>query len=158
MFENKAMSAIFGLIRKGVKSMKKILVAHDGSDAADKALLKAVEMAKVDGAAVTVISVVPNLCFTEIGVDCKTVNDLYRAEVEGLMEGVREILKDEGVSAEIVIVEGRPADEIADYAMSNHADLIVIGSTGKQSSEGVKLGSVSSSVVDNAVCSVLVVR
>ena len=87
--------------------MKKILVAHDGSDAADKALLQASAIAEKFGAKLTVISVVPNLCFTEIGVDCDTVNKLYRAEIEGAMEGIKELLKEKKIEAETVILEGK---------------------------------------------------
>jgi len=138
--------------------MKKILVAHDGSDAADKALMQASAIAHKFGAELTVISVVPNLCFTEIGVDCDTVNKLYRAEIEGAMEGAKDLLKEKGFEAETLILEGNPADIISDHAKSAGVDLIVVGSTGKQATERMMLGSVSSKVVANAPCSVLVIR
>lgn len=139
--------------------MKKILVAHDGSDAADKALLDAATIAEKFGAKLTVISVVPNLCFTEIGVDCDTVNKLYRAEIEGVMEGVKALLEKRKIEAEAIILEGRNAAEvIVDHARGMGMDLIVVGSTGKQATERAVFGSVSSKVAANAPCSVLVTR
>lgn len=139
--------------------MKKILVAHDGSDAADKALLQAAAIAEKFGAKLTVISVVPNLCFTEIGVDCDTVNKLYRAEIEGAMKGIKELLEEKKIEAETIILEGKkPADVIIDHAKGMNMDMIVVGSTGKQATERAILGSVSSRVVNNASCTVLVVR
>lgn len=138
--------------------MKNILVAHDGSDAADRALLKAAAIAQKFGSKLTIISVVPNLCFSEIGTDCDTVTKLYRAEVEGAMEGVKELLKENGIEAETIILEGSPADVIVDHAKDMGMSLIVVGSTGKQATERTILGSVSSKVVANAPCSVLVVR
>ena len=138
--------------------MKKILVAHDGSDAADKALLEAAGIAQKFGAGITVISAVPNLCFTEIGVDCDTVNKLYRSEIEGVMEGVRDLMQRKGIEAEAIILEGSPADIIVTHAKSMGTDLIVVGSTGKQATERAFLGSVSSRIVAHAPCSVLVVR
>lgn len=138
--------------------MKKVLVAHDGSDAADKAMLEAAGIAQKFGSKLTVISVVPNLCFSEIGADCDTVTRLYRAEIEGAMEGVEALLKEKGVEAEIIIIEGSPADVIVDHAKGMGMNLIVVGSTGKQATERTILGSVSSKVVANAPCSVLVVR
>lgn len=138
--------------------MKKILVAHDGSDAADKALLEAGTIAQKFGSKLTVISVVPNLCFSEIGADCDTVTKLYRAEIEGAMEGVRDLLREKRIEAETVIFEGNPADIIVDHAKGGGMDLIVVGSTGKQATKRTILGSVSSKVVANAPCSVLVVR
>ncbi|MEW6739155.1 MAG: universal stress protein [Nitrospirota bacterium] len=138
--------------------MKKILAAHDGSDAADRALLEAAAIAQKFGSKLTVISVVPNLCFSEIGTDCDTVTKLYRAEVEGAMEGVQTLLKEKGIEAETIVLEGSPADVIVDHAKGMGMGLIVVGSTGKQATERTILGSVSSKVVANAPCSVLVVR
>jgi len=138
--------------------MKKILVAHDGSDTADRALFKAAMIAQRFGANLTVISVIPNLCFTEIGTDCETVTQLYRAETEGAMEGVKDLLKEKGIEAETIVLEGSPADVIVDHARGMGMDLVVIGSTGKQATERTLLGSVSTKVAANAPCSVLVVR
>lgn len=138
--------------------MKKILVAHDGSDAADKAILEAASIAQKFGSKLTVVSVVPNLCFSEIGVDCDTITKLYRAEIEGAMEGVKEMLGEKGIEAETIILEGSPADVIVDHAKGMGMNLIVVGSKGKQATERTILGSVSSKVAANAPCSVLVVR
>jgi nucleotide-binding universal stress UspA family protein len=138
--------------------IKKILVAHDGSKAAEKSLLEAAVIAQKFGAELIIISVVPNLCFSEIGVDCDTVTRLYRAEIEGSMKGIKTLLGEKGITAETIILEGRPADMIIDYAKSKGMSLIVVGSSGKQATERTILGSVSSKVVTNAPCSVLVVR
>jgi nucleotide-binding universal stress UspA family protein len=139
-------------------AMKKILVAHDGSKASDKALLEAAAIAQKFGADLVIIAVVPNLCFSEIGVDCDTVTGLYRAEIQGSMKGVKALLHDKSITAETIILEGKPADMIVDYSKSKNISLIVVGASGKQASERVILGSVSSKVVANAPCSVLVVR
>lgn len=138
--------------------MKKILVAHDGSDASDRAMLEAASIAEKFGSSLTVVSVVPNLCFTEIGTDCETVMNLFRAEVSGIMEGVKDFLKEKAIDAQTLILEGSPADVIVDYAKDNSMDLIVVGSTGKDATQRTMLGSVSSKVALNAPCSVLIVR
>jgi nucleotide-binding universal stress UspA family protein len=138
--------------------MKKILVAHDGSDHADRALLEAAALARASAAPLTVISVVPNLCFSEIGIDCDTVTKLYRAEIEGAMEGVKTLLAEKGIAAETIVLEGNPADVICDHAGGMGFDLVVVGSRGKQATERTIIGSVSSRVVACAPCSVLVVR
>ncbi len=138
--------------------MKKILVCHDGSDAADKALMEAISISGLYGATLTILSVVPNLCFTEIGVDCDTVGKLYRAEIEGGMEGINSVLQKKAVKAETIILEGNPADVIVDHARGMGVDLVVVGSTGKQATARTIIGSVTSRVVANAPCSVLVVK
>jgi nucleotide-binding universal stress UspA family protein len=44
----------------------KILVAHDGTEQADKALRRAAEIAVGSKASVTILSVVPDLCMMEL--------------------------------------------------------------------------------------------
>lgn len=138
--------------------MKKILVAHDGSDASNKALLEAVALARKLGAALTVASVVPKLCFLGVGLDCATVEQIYKAETEGVLEGVKAIFREKGIDGDTVVLEGSPADVIVDYAKSMGADMIVVGSTGKHATERTLFGSVSSKIATTASCSVVVVK
>jgi nucleotide-binding universal stress UspA family protein len=56
------------------------------------------------------------------------------------------------------IVTGDPAEEIIRLANIYNADLIVIGSRGLTGVKRIIQGSVSSQVVENAHCSVLVVK
>ncbi|MCS7149439.1 MAG: universal stress protein [Caldimicrobium sp.] len=138
--------------------MDNILVAHDGSASAKKALLEAISLAEKTGAKITVISVVPVICFAEAGIDCETVMNIYRAEASGILEAVRAILKERGLEAQTIILEGNPADVIVDFARDNNISLIVVGSTGKDATQRTLLGSVSSKIAVNAPCSVLIVR
>jgi nucleotide-binding universal stress UspA family protein len=57
-----------------------------------------------------------------------------------------------------VVLEGSPGDAICEFASSEHAALIVVGSHGKGFISKTFLGSVSSHVLANATCPVLVVR
>ena len=59
---------------------------------------------------------------------------------------------------EIEIVTGDPAEEIIRLANIHQADLIVIGNRGLKGMKRVIAGSVSSQVVAEAPCSVLVVK
>ncbi len=60
--------------------------------------------------------------------------------------------------SELEIVSGDPAEEIIRLANIYQADLIVIGSRGLTGVDRIIQGSVSSQVVENAPCSVLVVK
>jgi len=62
------------------------------------------------------------------------------------------------VESEIEIVTGDPAEEIIRLSNIYQADLIVIGSRGFMGVKRIIQGSVSSQVVENASCSVLVVK
>lgn len=61
-------------------------------------------------------------------------------------------------TSQLEIVTGDPAEEIIRLANIHHADLIVIGSRGLTGLNRILQGSVSSQVVENAPCSVLVVK
>lgn len=136
--------------------MEKILVGFDGSEWSRKALEEAIKIAQKFGSHITVVSVVPKVCFLEIGVDCATVEGIFKAEVEGNLRRAQEILNEKGVKGETVILEGNPADVIVDYA-SNY-DLVVMGSKGKDATERTLFGSVTQKVAANATKSVLIVR
>ena len=60
--------------------------------------------------------------------------------------------------SEVEIVTGDPAEEILRLAKIYKADLIVIGSRGLTGMQKIVLGSVSSQIVEDAPCSVLVVK
>lgn len=113
--------------------------------------------AKFD-AEVIVVSVIPNLCFLEVALDCASVNEVYRAETEGILEAVKGQMESEGIRGRTVVLEGSPADAILDYARGEEVDLIVVGSTGKHATARTLFGSVSSKIATNATRSVLVVR
>jgi nucleotide-binding universal stress UspA family protein len=62
------------------------------------------------------------------------------------------------VSSDIELVTGDPAEEIIRLANIYKADLIMIGSRGLTGMRKIVQGSVSSQVVEEANCSVLVVK
>lgn len=63
-----------------------------------------------------------------------------------------------GCTSAIEIVTGDPAEEIVRFAKIYNADLIVLGSRGLTGMKRILLGSVSSQIVEDAPCSVLVVK
>jgi nucleotide-binding universal stress UspA family protein len=139
----------------------KILVAHDGSAKADKALDVAADIAGKFGASMAIVSVVPDLCLSseEIGAEgCELVSRSLSEEAGGAMRKVTARLADKGIAAELVVKDGRPADAILDAADEIEADLIVIGSTGKHGAMRMLMGSVSSRVAEYSTRSVLIVK
>jgi nucleotide-binding universal stress UspA family protein len=63
-----------------------------------------------------------------------------------------------GIPLDVRVAYGDPADEMIGLAEQEKVDVIVIGSTGKGFLKRKVLGSVSNKVVQNAKCSVYVVR
>jgi nucleotide-binding universal stress UspA family protein len=63
-----------------------------------------------------------------------------------------------GVAGEIAVTEGPPSEAIVRVAAEQHADLVVIGTSGRTGLDRLLLGSVAMKVVRDAPCSVLVAR
>jgi nucleotide-binding universal stress UspA family protein len=134
--------------------MRNIVVGYDGSETAKRALERAAELAS--GAAVTVVSAVhvhPAAGRSAGPVDPDEVSERRQelAEAEAL-------LGEKGITPELVEGHGDPADVIVDQAKESGADLIVVGTRGLSMAERVLLGSVSTRVIHEAPCDVLVVR
>lgn len=135
---------------------KNILIAADGSDNSLRATQQAADIASLlDGVKVEIVSVIA------IDVYSDMVYDPIEAHGEAQREIIKDasqILTDAGVDHEIVLLHGRPADEIIRYAEESGTDLLVIGSRGLGALREFALGSVSHKVLTHAKCPVLVVK
>jgi nucleotide-binding universal stress UspA family protein len=133
----------------------KILVAYDGSESAQRALVQAAELA-TNGAAVSVISVAEPLPqFGRAGTMMVPEEDEERLHE---LVDAKATLAGKGIDAAVVERKGDPATLIVDEAEHEHADLIVMGTRGLNTAKRWLMGSVSSRVVQHAPCNVLVVR
>ncbi len=136
-----------------------ILVAHDGSTQADKALQRASDIAAMTKSSVFVLSVVPDLCMMEISDDdCKNMYNIMTVESEKKMAVLKDELSQKGVEMESSVLFGSAAETIISTCTDKKADLVVVGSHGRHGAKKFLLGSVSSKVVDHAPCDVLVVK
>ncbi len=81
--------------------------------------------------------------------------DILYQEIERQLQSYQANLP---CKSEIEIVNGEPAVEIVRLAHIHHADLIAIGSRGLTGVKRIIQGSVSSQVVADAPCSVLVIK
>jgi len=135
---------------------KNILVAADGSENSLRATKQAAYIASLEGdAMVKIVSVIA------IDVYSDMVYDPIEAHGEAQREIIKDaarVLADAGVNYEIVLLHGRPADEIVRYAAESEADLLVMGSRGLGALREFALGSVSHKVLTHAKCPVLVVK
>ena len=137
-----------------------LLVPHDGSEQAAKALDQAVEMAtKAATAKITVIIVVPDLCLLAVGADeCNTITGSLRKEAEGVKMKIAEKLALLNIQADIRIEDGAESDVILAIADEIKADLILIGAAGKHGGGKGVLGSVAGKVVNRSSHNVMVIR
>ena len=80
-----------------------------------------------------------------------------RKEAEQALERTTAVLP-AGAPIETATPLGSPGPALVDYAREIGADVIVVGSRGRGAFKRLLLGSVSSHVINNAACAVVVIR
>jgi nucleotide-binding universal stress UspA family protein len=137
-----------------------ILVSIDGSDASQRALVRAVEEAKVWNARLHVIYVVETGLFSSLPAD-NTVEIMYRVlEKEGskVLEQAKKYATEKGVTVITHMKQGHAGSEIVTLADKEKTDLVMVGSHGKSQADRLLIGSVSTYVVTHSKVTTMVVR
>jgi nucleotide-binding universal stress UspA family protein len=136
----------------------RILVAIDGSQGAQRALTKAIELAQITGASLTALAVegpLPAYAATIGEVDeVKRQKDTFFAQVG---QTAREQAEAVGVQIEVDVRAGHAAELITTYARDHGADLIVVGHKGHFLGDYL-LGSTADRVAHHAHCPVMIVK
>ncbi|GBE54951.1 putative universal stress protein [archaeon BMS3Bbin15] len=138
----------------------KILVATDGSEEGDKAVEKAGELARLHNVGVSVITCEEKITGLPVEGAVEVINNAIEKDAVDILEKAKAKLAEIGVEATTEFRWGHPERQILDYAGKIDAELIVVGSRGKHMGEFKRfiMGSVSREIIENAKCSVLVVR
>jgi nucleotide-binding universal stress UspA family protein len=137
-----------------------ILVAIDGSDASQRAFIRAVEEAKVWNARLHVIYIVETGLFSSLPAD-NTVEIMYRVlETEGntVLEKAKKYATDNGVTVITHMKQGHAGSEVVTLAEKEKIDLIMVGSHGKSQADRLFIGSVSTYIVSHSKVTTMVVR
>ena len=124
---------------------KGILLAVDGSRFSDAAAVSAGHLAKRCGLPLTVLTV----CASD---------ELKCDMAREITDRVRDLLRQEGVPADSLVMEGPAHRAIIDGAAASDCDLIVLGSHGRTGLDRLLMGSVSQQVITHAKCPVMVVK
>ncbi len=142
----------------------RIVVGTDGSETAAEAVGQAIDLAKLTGATISIVSAYSHAS----GRRSKDEQSEAPADVQyevGPREDVIIVLdaaaaeaKEAGIEVQTHPVEGDPADAILNVAEEVKADLIVVGNKGMTGARRYLLGSVPNNVSHHAPCSVIIVR
>ena len=133
-----------------------IVVATDGSESVSRAVSVALDLADRFDAAVHALSVVDT---TEVDSSPQSVqSDLREALSTQADDALQTVTADTDQPVTTAVREGRPADEIADYARAVDADMVATGTRGRHGENRFLLGSVAESVVRTCPVPVLTVR
>ena len=147
--------------------ISKILVPTDGSKAAQKAAMYAVDLAKQLKATVIVLSVIDKRSFMGQTVPAgktsrhviEPIEDYLREAAEGYAGEIEKLCDKNVVQSKTVITAGHPVEAIVKEAVRAKADLIIMGSHGKSALAVAVLGSVTYGVIHKETkIPVLVVR
>jgi nucleotide-binding universal stress UspA family protein len=144
------------------ETMKKILIATDGSPSALQAVEFGLELAQEHGAEPTFVHVAPAadvlpVAGFAIAGPVSVPHELDEHDRSSLDEA-RSIAEERGLEAQTKLLVGAAARQILTYADEIDADLIVVGSRGLGTIGGALLGSVSRAVLRDAKRPVLIVR
>jgi len=142
--------------------MKPIVLATDGSPSAAEATLTAVELAKALGAPLVAVSVehvvVPGYGYYGYPDLVAELTKIEKAHVEETLAQAEAVAAEADVVCEVAPCMGTVADEICKAARQRNARLIVIGAHGWGPVRRAFHGSVSTAVLHQSHCPVLVVR
>ncbi|MEA5603165.1 universal stress protein [Nostoc sp. UHCC 0252] len=138
--------------------LKNILVALDGSEIGERVIQSLDNLALSKDAKVILCHVFPTPeSEIELPADRPQPESLTFSyfQLEKQLQSYQEKLS---ITSELELVTGDPAEEIIRLANIYKADLIVIGSRGLMGMKRIVQRSVSSQVVEEANCSVFVVK
>lgn len=147
---------------------KRILIASDGSELADRALDHGLQLAKLAGSEVTIVTVTEPVTIVGGGYASIAggVVDPLPELVEAQEKAARELLQraakraaDQGVTAKTVLVDNTFAAEgVVATANEIGAELIIMGSHGRRGLNRLLLGSQTNNVLAHTKIPVLVTR
>jgi nucleotide-binding universal stress UspA family protein len=142
--------------------MKPIVLATDGSPSTSKATQHAIELARALETRLVAVAVehvaVPSYGsygYADLVVE---MTKIEKAHVDDTLASAKALAAEAGVTCDLVHATGPVADAICTIARMHDAQMIVIGAHGWGSVGRLWHGSVSTAVVHEADCPVLVVR
>jgi nucleotide-binding universal stress UspA family protein len=144
---------------------QKILVPLDGSELAECVLPHVEAVGKgCEVRDVILIRVIEHLEILTRGGLAFSKDDLHqmetehRAEAEKYLKQVAARLKEKGLIVRSEVLEGKPAEAIAEYAKKNEVDLIILATHGRSGLSRWYWGSVADRILRSVCVPILMVR
>jgi nucleotide-binding universal stress UspA family protein len=141
-------------------AIRSVAVGVDGSAQSEQALDWAAQLARLAGASLTILGVIPvhrmhpSQSRSPVGA---SVED--RRYMNALLDRHAKTARGSGVNhVESIVLEGDAVDGLLTFLDEHPPDLMVVGARGLSATRRILLGSVSEGVLHHATCSILVVR
>jgi nucleotide-binding universal stress UspA family protein len=132
----------------------KILVAIDHSEASEAVIKEIAARPWPPNSSIEVLNVLEHAHLWTVS---QTYEEAWQDSIALIDRGVKE-LRDRGVEAIPLMLQGDARSVILDRAKETHADLVFVGSNGASGLAKFFLGRVAASVMSHAPCSVETVR
>jgi len=136
---------------------QRIVVGTDGSPGADFALDHAVELAKLSGATLHVVSAHKLTTPYQLASAIGDANDAMHDDAERICDAAVERAQGAGVTVEGHCVPGDAADALVTVATDTKCDLLVVGNRGMTGARRFVLGSVPNKLSHHCPTSLLIV-
>jgi len=140
--------------------MRRILVTADGSEASHRGVRYALDLAKQLGAKLTVAHVRVSAIYATdpMGLALPEIDKASREAAERILAEELELVRGGEVEVRGELLDGSPAEAVAEAARAEDVDLVVVGSRGRGAVARMLLGSVADRLVHISPKPVLVVR
>lgn len=134
----------------------KIMICYDGSDGAQRAMEKAIEIFKPMRPEVIILTVI------EIPLDATSHAEEafaeWRRERQKVLDKATDWVVMHGLDVDAILAEGDPRTMIMDAIKVKSPDVVIIGKRGGGALKEIVLGSVSAYLTRHAKCPVLVIH
>jgi nucleotide-binding universal stress UspA family protein len=142
---------------------QRILFPTDGSAITDKAMVSALELAKLAGAQLQVLAVKEPYPYSALSetqpIDPQQFTEGQEKLAQARLQKAREAAAASGVPCQTSTIEAyHPWEAIIQQARTSHCDLIVMASHGRRGVSALLLGSETQKVLTHSTLPVLVVR
>jgi len=138
---------------------KKMLVCHDGSEGAQKALVLGIELARLAGAELHMISVEEDLPhYVATAGEFEEIKEQRNGYFGKVGQDAAMLAQQSGVELTHHVLAGHEVQVIVEFAKEGGFDLLVLGFAGHSNIWGRIWGSSSQNVTRLAPCSVLVAK
>jgi len=138
---------------------RKILLAYDGSEGANRALEAGIGLAKIHGAELWAVAVEEKLPrFSGTIDEVQEAKEFANQHYGELLAAARTRAAEAGVDLKTVLRPGHPAQTIIQVAKDGKFDLVLVGHSGLSGVWAAFLGTTAEKVSRHARCSVLIVR
>jgi nucleotide-binding universal stress UspA family protein len=141
----------------------KILVPVDGSEISYRALDAGLFFSEKLGSNITVIHVMEDIPITHIESQ-KLLNDMLeisaacKQQGQDILSKCSETAKNKGLMVNTILLKGNPASIILDFCKNGNYDVIIMGNRGMGKIREIILGGVSSKILHNSSCPVLLIK